>query len=222
MLLAVDTSTKMVGLALYDGAQVMGELVWQTRNHHTVELAPAVESMLSRCGLTAHDLSVLAVALGPGSFTSLRIGLAFIKGMALTLHLPVVGVPSLDVLAASQPLHTLPMVTLLQAGRDRFALAWYEAEDGAWKVQGDAAVVNLEALTAQIKQPTLVVGELRANVRQILERTCKDAILVSPARSMRRPSYLAEIAWKRWQSHKVDDVVTLSPIYLHTADSPSE
>jgi len=79
MLLALDTSTRMVGLALYNGVQVLSETVWLSRDFHTVELAPAIASMLTRSEIKTTDLSALAVAIGPGSFTGLRIGLAFAK-----------------------------------------------------------------------------------------------------------------------------------------------
>ena len=85
MLLAVDSSTQTVGLALFDGTQVMGEMIWQTHNHHTVELAPALESLFRRCNVSMSALQALGVSLGPGSFTSLRIGLALVKGFALAL-----------------------------------------------------------------------------------------------------------------------------------------
>jgi len=71
MLLAIDSSTQTMGVALYDGVVVRGELVWQTRNHHTVELAPAIRLLMSQVGVTAQQLSALGVALGPGSFTTL-------------------------------------------------------------------------------------------------------------------------------------------------------
>ena len=71
-------------------------------------MAPAVQCLLSRCGVLPTDLEGIGVALGPGSFTSLRIGLAIAKGMALALHLPVIGVPSLDVLVAGQPVKPAP------------------------------------------------------------------------------------------------------------------
>ena len=104
MLLALDTSTQWIGMALYDGVQVLGEEIWQTHNHHTVEIAPAIQRLMSRCSVLPSALEGIGVALGPGSFTSLRIGLAVAKGMALALRLPVAGIPSLDVLAAGQPL----------------------------------------------------------------------------------------------------------------------
>src|SRR5512140_3265452 len=103
MLLAIDTSTQWMGLALFDGIQVISETIWQTHSHHTIELAPAIQQLMGRCAVQPGYLQALGVALGPGSFTSLRIGLAVAKGMALALHLPVVGVPTLDILAQAQP-----------------------------------------------------------------------------------------------------------------------
>jgi tRNA threonylcarbamoyladenosine biosynthesis protein TsaB len=214
MLLAMDTSTRWMGLALYDGAGVLGEMIWQTRNHHTVELAPGVSSLMERCGVKAADLKVVAAALGPGSFTSLRIGLALAKGMALALHLPVVGVPSLDVLAAAIPVQEKPLAAVLQAGRGRLALAMFRAHDGAWKQQGEIKVVSVEELAQLLDTPSLVAGELIEGQRDFLRHKRAISIL-SPALALRRPSFLAEIAWKRWQAKQVDEVVSLAPIYLH-------
>ena len=222
MLLAIDSSTQWMGLALFDGSQVIGEMVWQTHNHHTVELAPAIQEMLSRCGLQPTELKVIGVALGPGSFTSLRIGLAVAKGMALALHLPLVGVPTLDVVAAAEPLSELPLAAVLQAGRGRLAVGWYNYMFGSWQSQGEARVTTIDELSDAIHKPTLVVGELNTRERQLLARKRKNVLLASPARSIRRPSYLAEIAWQRWQQDKIADVVTLSPIYLHVAEAIPE
>lgn len=206
-----------MGLALYDGAEVQGEITWQTHNHHTVELAPAVNDLMKRCDVAPSDLKALGVALGPGSFTSLRIGLALVKGMALALHLPVVGIPSLDVLAASIPVGDKPLIALLQAGRGRLAFAAYTQEKGVWKQQGDFQAVTVEDLVKQINQPTLLAGELIEGQREFL-RHKKNITLLPPAYSMRRPSFLAELAWKRWLAKQVDEVVSLAPIYLHAGE----
>ena len=126
MLLAVDTSTQMIGIALYSGEKVMGELIWESHNHHTVTLAPAISELMKRCNVNPDQLKAVAVALGPGSFTSLRIGLALVKGLSLSLKLPIVGVPTLDILAAAQPVCELPLAAVLQIGRGRLALGWYQ------------------------------------------------------------------------------------------------
>ncbi len=218
MLLAVDTSTLWVGLALYDGERVISEETWICQNHHSVELAPALASLLKRSGISGRDLSVLAVALGPGSFTSLRIGLALVKGLSLALHLPVIGVPTLDVLAAAQPLRDLPMAVVLQAGRSRLALGWYHLQSRRWQPNGEPVITTAEELAQGIRRPTLVCGELNGEERQLLARKRKNVILASPAQSLRRPAYLAELAWQRWQANQVDDPITLAPIYLHLAE----
>jgi tRNA threonylcarbamoyladenosine biosynthesis protein TsaB len=218
MLLAVDTSTNQMGLALYDGAQVIGEFLWHSRHYHTVELAPAVADLFARSGLKVDAIQALAVALGPGSFTSLRVGLAFVKGLALARHLPIVGIPTLDVVAAAQAMRDLPLAAVLQAGRGRLALNWYEAGDIGWQSKGPAQVTTADELAESIQKPTIVCGELTADERQRLARKRVNVVLPSPAACVRRPAVLAELAWERWQAGAQDDAASLAPIYLHVAD----
>lgn len=217
MLLAVDTSTAQVGLAVYDGAQVIGEYAWRSSQRHTVELAPAVFDLLKRCGLTMDDIRALGVALGPGSFTSLRVGLSLVKGFALARSLPLIGIPTLDVLAAAQPLSKLPLLVGIQAGRGRLAAGWYRRSKGSWQAKGPARVVTLQALVDEVKSLAIVCAELTAEERQIVA-TNTAIQLASPAQSIRRPAVLAERAWQRWQAGDVDDRAALAPIYLHTAE----
>jgi tRNA threonylcarbamoyladenosine biosynthesis protein TsaB len=218
MLLGIDTSTDQIGLALYDGAQVIGELLWHSRHYHTVELAPAVADLFARSGIKVDLIQALGVALGPGSFTSLRVGLAFVKGLALARHLPVVGIPTLDVVAAAQEVRDLPLAAVLQAGRGRLALAWYEAGEAGWKAKGPTQVTAIDELAESIQKPTIVCGELTADERQRLARKRVNVILPSPAACVRRPAVLGELAWGRWQAGALDDAVSLAPIYLHVAE----
>ncbi len=217
MLLAVDTSTQQIGLALYDGVTVIVEDIWVSQNHHTKELSPAISRLFTKCAINPRDLTGLAIAIGPGSFTGLRIGLSVVKGMALFLHIPVVGIPTLDILAAAQPLQEIPLVALLRAGRGRLAACWYVADFRArkWKSQGKYQVLQAEELSELVDTPTLIFGELNAAERQVLERKKTNIILGTPAQSIRRPSYLAEIAWQKMRHNQVDDVNSLTPIYLH-------
>jgi tRNA threonylcarbamoyladenosine biosynthesis protein TsaB len=215
MLLAVDTSTQSIGVALYDGVQILSEMVWVSDQYHTVELAPTVESLMDRSGVSSSELRVVAVALGPGSFTGLRIGLAFAKGMALAKHLDIIGIPTLDILAASQPLDELPMAAVLHAGRGRLAVGWYKKSSNAWKSMDDVQVKTSRELAAGIKSPTIVCGELTAEEQRIFRRKRKNVILHSPAQCLRRPSFLAELGWQRWRKGQNDDPAALTPIYLH-------
>jgi tRNA threonylcarbamoyladenosine biosynthesis protein TsaB len=214
-LLALDTSTRQVGLALYDGIQVLGEFLWTSPDYHTVELAPAVEVLLARTGVAAADLGAVGVALGPGSFTGLRIGLALAKGLALAQNIPLVGIPTLDALAAAHSIQPYPMAAILQAGRGRLAVGWYKSSEGSWAVENCFEVLTPDELIDRIQSPTLVCGELTEDERLLLSRHKKNVKLLSPAASMRRASFLAELAWRRWQAGQLDDPAGLSPIYLH-------
>jgi tRNA threonylcarbamoyladenosine biosynthesis protein TsaB len=217
MLLAVDTSTVQVGLAVYDGAQVIGEYAWRSSRRHTVELAPAIFELLTHCELTMDDIRALGVALGPGSFTSLRVGLSLVKGFALARSLPLIGIPTLDILAAAQPLSKLPLLVAIQAGRGRLAAGWYKRSKGSWQAKGPARVITAKALVEEVKSPAIVCAELTAEERQALAAN-PEIQLASPANSVRRPAILAERAWLRWQAGDVDDRATLAPIYLHVAE----
>jgi tRNA threonylcarbamoyladenosine biosynthesis protein TsaB len=219
MLLAVDTSTAQTGLALYNDSQIIAELVWQSHQHHTVELAPAFAELLKRTNLKASDIEALGVAIGPGSFTSLRVGLAFVKGLSLARKLPLIGIPSLDILAAAQPIAKMPLAAILQAGRTRIALGWYKVEEYQWKADGDIKISTVEAFADSIDAPTLVAGELTSEDRQRLMHKKGNVHLASPSLCVRRPAMLAELAWRRWQSGQVDEAAALAPIYLHTSET---
>jgi tRNA threonylcarbamoyladenosine biosynthesis protein TsaB len=217
MLLAVDTSTAQVGLAIYDGSQVVSEYAWRSSQRHTVELAPALFELLKRCGLTMDDIRALGVALGPGSFTSLRVGLSLVKGLALSRQIPLVGIPTLDILACAQPASRLPLVVAIQAGRSRLAVGGYRHSKNGWQAKGSPRVLTLATLIEEIKNPTLLCGELTAEERQTLMNKT-EIRLISPSQSVRRPAVLAELAWARWQAGEIDDEATLAPIYLHVAE----
>jgi len=220
MLLAIDTSTAQVGLALYDGTQVLSEMTWTTRQHHTTELAPALTGLLSRCGISMEMVSALGVAVGPGSFTSLRVGLSLVKGIALARHIPVVGIPTLDVIATAQPVGKYPLVAVIAAGRKRIAFSMYKCLKNVWQVQGEVRSGTIDELVDEINSPTYVAGEISSEDRSRLSDKSKNILLASPVNCVRRPAILAELAWARLQKNEVDDAATLAPVYLHVAGTP--
>jgi tRNA threonylcarbamoyladenosine biosynthesis protein TsaB len=222
MLLALDTSTLTCGIAVYDDPVIVGEMQWRSANHHTVELAPAVQDLLKRCAISTTDLKAIAVALGPGSFTSLRISLALAKGLALSLRIPLIGIPTFEYQAASQPLSPEPLLTVIPAGRSRMAVQEFSALDGKWQPVDEPQVMTPEQISDRINGPTRICGEMNVSERQVIGRKWKNAMISSPSLAMRRTSVLAEMAWKRWKNGQVDDPIQLSPIYLHIAGMITE
>ena len=217
MLLGIDTSTQSVGIAIYNGQQILCEESWISRRYHTVELAGAVDANLQRAGLTAKDLDVLAVATGPGSFTGLRIGMALVKGLAYTHQLPVIGIPTLDITARAIPPSDKRLVAVLQAGRSRLAVGWYVTENDQWISEDVIENLSIEELLGKIDQPCILTGELTKEIREVAAE--HDLLtMADPTLAMRSPKYLAEMAWERWQANDTDDVLTLKPFYLHKGD----
>jgi tRNA threonylcarbamoyladenosine biosynthesis protein TsaB len=219
MLLAIDTATSKIGIALYDGVEVLHEAVWLSPYRHTVELAPAIEEALHRTSLSMDDLDAIGLAIGPGSYTGLRIGAAVAKGIALARNLALIAVPTFDILAvAFPPDPEVQLAAVLEAGRGRLAVGWYGVQDGSWLPAKDPDLYTLAELSKSIRTPTLVCGELDDELRKILGRKHKNVILASPAASLRRPAILAEIAWDRWQRGDINDPESVAPVYLQTSE----
>jgi tRNA threonylcarbamoyladenosine biosynthesis protein TsaB len=139
-----------------------------------------------------------------------------VKGFALARQLPVIGIPTLDILAAAQPKSRLPLIVAIQAGRGRLAVGWYKRSKGGWQAKGTARVMTVDVLLDEVQRPVIVCAELTAEERQALAGKA-EIQLASPAQSVRRPAVLAELAWRRWQNGDTDEAAALAPIYLHVA-----
>lgn len=213
MLLAIDSATRMLGLALHDGTQVRSESVWYSGLHHTAELAPEVALALRRANLDPKALTHIAVAQGPGSYTGLRIGMALAKGLSMVHGLQLIGVPTLDILAGAQPSFEGPMVAVLQAGRGRIAAVWYKWGRTGWKANKGAQNLSWDELRAGLEEATYICGEISDSERESLRRE-PDAVVAPPSLCVRRPSILAELAWQKAKRGKPENPAKLAPIYL--------
>jgi tRNA threonylcarbamoyladenosine biosynthesis protein TsaB len=215
LLLAIDTSTQTVGLALHDGLQLRAEHTWITPGHHTVELGPEVALMLRKAGCPTASLKAIAVARGPGSFTGLRIGMAFAKGLVLAHQIDLIGVPTLDILARGISAQIEPIFTVIRAGRTRIAGTWHRWESDQWTSQGEAISMTWEELAEQIHEACLVCGEISSSGFELLRANPHVSFAPAPL-SLRRPGYLAEIGWERLRAGALDHPDSLAPIYLRT------
>src|SRR3990172_12313249 len=181
MLLAIDTATRQISLALHDGASVVAESTWSTTNNHTVELAPNTALMLRRAGLEPGHLRGIAVALGPGSYTGLRIGLGLAKGLALANNLPLMGVPTFEILMRAQPPQAEKVVAVIQAGRGRVTAAVYHWSGKEWRMQGEARALDWAAPAAESVEPAVVCGEVDAAGHEALRKLKGRGTLALPA-----------------------------------------
>ncbi len=224
MLLAIDTATQMMSLALHDGYSLLAEQTWKTSNNHTVELAPTLNAILSRSGVRVDQLEVLAVSIGPGSYSGLRIGVSMAKGMAAVRGLPLVGVSSLDILASAQPHYQTGLIAAVQVGRGRVVVGRYQWRKGHWVARGDMQNMDWETLFSNIDGPAHLTGEINADGQSALAEAQTRGIpvtLVPSAYRLRRAGFLAEEAWSRYNADRTAfSAAKLVPIYVKTQDVP--
>jgi tRNA threonylcarbamoyladenosine biosynthesis protein TsaB len=214
MLLAIDTSTAHIGLACYDARGLAGECTWFSGRDHTAQVLPQLTLLLRHIGREREAIAAVAVALGPGSWSGLRVGLSTAKGLALARGLPVVGVGTLDALGYQHAQPGVALYPLIRLGRERYASACYGVGDAARR-SVQPRNITLAELCAEVAGPALFCGDIDGEVQETLRGHLGErARFPSPAANLRRPGFLAELAWQRLQSGQEDDAATLEPIYL--------
>jgi len=219
MLLAIDTATRFAGLALWGDDQVWAEETWYSAMTHSVELVPRIRRMLRTHRVTVESLTGVAVSLGPGSFTGLRIGLAAAKGLVLPFRLPIIGIPTLDAVAYPYFQSSQPVWAILQAGRGRIGAACYAEVDGVWTQLVAPSLTTLDGLCQTATLPATFVGELdRASADSLQARLGPTATIPPPCLRVWRTACLAELAARRLAANDVDDVATLAPLYLQSPE----
>ena len=217
MLLAIDTSTRNASVALHDGTQVVSSRSWWSRVNHSSELMPSIVHVLESREVSPRSLSAVAVALGPGGFSTLRTGLSVAKGIAMTARIPIVGVGSLDLEAYPFRETGLTVCALIEAGRGEAASALMSMGTAATRLREDRITGSEELLDEILTwdwMTTLFCGEgLPAWVDAVRDGLGERAILCLAPPSSRVES-LAYMAAKRLADGDADDLDSLQPDYL--------
>lgn len=163
VILAIETATGCGSVSLTLGGfkkgRVLAEYTLQPETTHSRRLLGSVESMMTAVGTAWQDLDAIAVSLGPGSFTGLRIGMAAAKGIAMAADVPLLGVPTLDALAEQVTVSDQLVCCLLDARKQQVYAAFYRADAmGNHRRVSDFLVLSPEELLQRISEPTLVAG----------------------------------------------------------------
>lgn len=163
LILAIETATGCGSVSLTTGnikaGKVLAEYTLQPDTTHSRRLLGTIEAMMAAAGTHWHDLDAVAVSQGPGSFTGLRIGMAAAKGIAMAAEVPLIGVHTLDGLAAQVTAIDLPVCCLLDARKQQVYAAFYRyCDDFSYRRISEVLVLSPEALVKIIEEPTLVAG----------------------------------------------------------------
>ena len=152
-ILAVETSTLAGGVAALEGERVVGESLLNVSLTHSERLMAMVDRLLVDCGWTLDQLDGLAVSVGPGSFTGLRVGIAAVKGLAFATGLPVAAVPTLDALAAALPFSLRAVCPVLDARKGEVYVSLYRWMDGTMARRWDYLALPPAEAAARIESP---------------------------------------------------------------------
>ena len=216
--LAIDTATDQLGVALVDEARVLASYEILAERPHAVELPQAVTRVLQTANQTLEQLEAIVVDIGPGSFTGLRIGVAFVKALAFRTHKPVVGVASLDVVAAHLPLVPQAICPILDAKQRKVYTACYRVVDGTLRKQSDYHLVTIEELPQLIKHdgPIVFLGDGVALYReQLTHHYGSRALFAAPELWMPRAATLGRLGRERFHQGHADNPRDLVPLYLY-------
>jgi|WetSurMetagenome_2_1015567.scaffolds.fasta_scaffold134904_1 tRNA threonylcarbamoyladenosine biosynthesis protein TsaB len=221
MILAINTSTTQFGIALLSAqGDISAECLISPGEKNFKSFMPAVNSLFEACGADTKTLKAVVAAIGPGSFTGLRVGLSLAKGMAQGLKIPVIGVSSLEAMANQLPFAVHPLCTLLSSRRGEviFALFAWEKNKGMIRIVEDQSV-SFKDLAKFIKGPTYFIGNnFSAQFSSIKELIGADAIPTPRHLWQLRASAIGNLGLSRFNVNDFDDLRDLVPEYLRPPD----
>lgn len=214
LLLAIDTSTAQASVAVCSPDNILAETSWVAGREHSRHLTAQITHLLNLTGETPDHLSAVVAALGPGSFSGIRVGLAEAKGICLALDLPLIGIPTLDYIAWGVHLLNPEVLAVIPAGRGDVYAATYGGSGPDWGRTGDYRILSIQEAVG-LAGGRLVAGDGAG----LLGERDPDLALPPPAFRIRRASFLAELGRRRLETNGVEDMDTIEPLYLRRSSA---
>ena len=218
-LLLLDTATGVFSVALSHGEQLLGEASGDAGPLTAARLAPAVQNLFKECDLEPADLDGFAVTIGPGSFTGLRVGMAFIKGLSFATGKPVVGLSSLALLAMNAKESKLPVCPLFDARRSEVYGGLYGFGHSMETLIADR-VSPPPQFIEMISGPTLFLGDGASRYQElIIELLGSNALFVEPRLNNPVVSAGIPLALQAFAAGNAVEAAALLPRYLRLSEA---
>lgn len=220
-ILAIETASQVSSVAVLKAGRLAAEITMQGRLTHSETLMPHVKSVLQMAGTEQRDVSGIAVSIGPGSFTGLRIGLAAAKAMAYAWDVPLVGISTLDVLAMHFPVPGVTVLPIIDAQKGNAYTAPFLFSDGVMQAHAAIAVKPIEQIleeVGQLKEEVILLGDA---VRKIKKDAALPAhVHLAPAHMrMPRAACVAMLGAMRLSRGEADNVMNLEPVYIRRSEA---
>lgn len=219
-LLTLQTATPAASLAITEDQQLIAELNLNIRRTHADWLLPALDDLFGRTGLTLGDLHGLGVVVGPGSFTSLRVGLATTKGLAVATGLPIVCISTLRALAMQLPFAGYPVCAVLDARKKEVYACTYRWVAGRPLPETGEEVLSPEQLLGALREPTLFVGDGALVYRSLIVRHLGAQAHFAPEfLNLPRAAGASLLAFDAWQEGRALRPEQVCPVYLRASEA---
>ena len=214
LLLSIDTSARVAGVALLAGEQVLAEETWRATANHTTRLLPVIQHLLGGSGHRPGDVEAVAVAVGPGAFSGLRVGIATAKSLAWALGIPCLGIGSLDAIAAAAPA-AARVLAVLDAGRGEWYWATYQAGRDGRRCLTAPQIGDPAAVLGSLTRSVVLAGDTTPEQRALIDmRFAKLVDYGDPRLPATRPAALGQLAQPRLAAGDRDDPASLQPLYI--------
>ena len=221
IVLGIETATQQVGCALGGVEGLLGSFHAAHGRRHTETLAPAIEFVCASVGIALDRVSVVAVDIGPGLFTGLRVGVATAKAIAQALRVPMIGLSSLDLLAHQARFSQALIVPVIDARRGEVFSAVYRRVPGGIERIRDYEVGSASDLAADIDDQgsdALLVGDGALRYREVFERV-RGVEFGGPGTAYPSATDLVELAHPRVLREEFVSVGEISAMYLRKSDA---
>ena len=225
LILAFETSAKAASVALHDGNGLLGESYQNTGLTHSQTLMVMAEDLLKQCGKTASDVTAVAVAEGPGSFTGVRIGVAAAKGFAWGAQLPCLGVSTLEAMAESLGAWEGTVCPVMDARRSQVYNALFAASCGCYTRIREDRAISLRELGEELQnlpKPVFLVGDGSKLCYNSLVEQVPGLVLPKEHRMHQRAVGVAICAARRLAQGEAPDGGSLTPNYLRLSQAERE
>ncbi len=210
-LVVVDTSTRWAAVGLQTDSGDQTQTVWRSEQNHGRELMPAIVELLDRASVRPSEITHLGVALGPGGFSAVRVGVSTVLGLALPGNLPVVGVPTHSIEAfpfLESATTSSPLISLIPAGRGE--LAWARFQSALVEIdEPETGLSTIDELLTDLPPGSLLCGE----GVELLPRNIDPEKILSGEPPTRSPVALLEIVNARIETGELTPITELRPIY---------
>ena len=222
-ILGIDTSTKFCNLGLIEDENILIEYTINgLKKKHSSILVPAIKDLLKIMDLKMEDINGIAVSIGPGSFTGLRIGLGVAKGLSYTCSLPLLGIPTLDAMAFALKEIPYLICPILESKKDEIYDVVFQGGDSLHRVM-DYKCEDIQSLLVRLsplKKKIIFLGDGIKKYRDIIkEKIGKDALFIDSQINLPMATSIAFLGLNKLKKGEEDDISTLTPFYLRKSEA---